>query len=87
VADILRADYINSLPQPFIARFYGGDEWPVHDIGVDVGLLRIDVCGLLSVKSFSDVRRFIDDDGVEHDPEDWYVDSVPLPDPPKETPK
>ena len=40
MVDILRMDYINSLPQPFIARFYGGSEWPVYDIEVQTGLLR-----------------------------------------------
>ena len=74
MSDRLRMDYINSLPQPFIARFYGGDEWPVHDIEVQTGLLRIDVCGLLQVKRMSEVKLFRDADGVEHDAETFYSD-------------
>jgi hypothetical protein len=40
-------DFINSLPQPFMANFIGKERWPVYDIAVDGGLLRIDVCGML----------------------------------------
>lgn len=67
-------DYINSLPQPFIGRFIGGDEWPIYDIDVQTGLLRIDVCGKLQAKDIADVRFFRDDDGVEHDSETFYSD-------------
>lgn len=74
MADLLRMDYINSLPQPFIAHLYGNREWPVHDIDVETGLLRIDVCGLLDVKHISDVRFFRDMDGVEHDADSFYID-------------
>lgn len=75
--DRLRMEHINSLPQPFIAHFYGGSEWPVNDIEVQTGLLRIDVCGLLEVKHIGDVRFFRDDDGVEHDSETFYSDFLP----------
>jgi len=76
--DKLRMDYINSLPQPFIAHFYGGDEWPVNDIEVGTGLLRIDVCGKLQVKHIGDVRFFRDETGVEHDSETFYTDYEPI---------
>lgn len=72
--DRLRMDYINSLPQPFIAHFYGGSEWPIYDIEVGTGLLRIDVCGKLDVKHIGDVKYFRDADGVEHDSETFYTD-------------
>jgi hypothetical protein len=68
-------DHINSLPQPFIGVFIGGgDRWPIEDIDVQTGLLRIDVCGKLQVKHISDVRHFIDADGDIHDAESFYVD-------------
>jgi len=73
-SDKLRIDYINILPQPLIGRFIGGDEWPVWDIDVQTGLLRIDVCGKLQVKEIADVRYFRDADGVEHDSETFYSD-------------
>ena len=72
--DKLRMDYINSLPQPFIAHFYGGDEWPVCDIEVQTGLLRIDVCGKMQAKHIGAVRFFRDADGKEHDSETFYTD-------------
>jgi len=67
-------EYINSLPQPFIAQLWGGGMWPVHDIEVQTGLLRVDVCGLLEVMHIRDVRFFRDADGVEHDSESFYSD-------------
>ncbi len=77
MSDLLRMDYINSLPQPFFAHFYGGSEWPVHDIDVETGLLRIDVCGLLDVKHIGDVKFFRDMDGVEHDADSFYNEDEP----------
>lgn len=77
MADLLRMDHINSLPQPFIAKLYGGSEWPVHDIDVETGLLRIDVCGKLDVKHIGDVRSFMDANFVEHDADDFYVEDEP----------
>lgn len=74
MTDLLKIDYINSLPQPFIATFAGGVEWPVYDIDVQTGCLRIDVCGLLDIKHITDVRHFTDMDGVEHDSDSFYID-------------
>ncbi len=73
MADLLKMGYINSLPQPLISRFYGGSEWPIYDIDVETGLLRIDVCGKLEVKHIGDVKFFRDDCGEEHDSEDFYL--------------
>ena len=70
--DLLRMDYINNLPQPFIAHFCGGYEWPIYDIDVETGLLRIDVAGKLQVKHISEVIYFIDIEGVRHDAETFY---------------
>lgn len=77
MSDLLRIDHINSLPQPFFAHLYGGSEWPVFDIDVETGLLRIDVCGLLDVKHIGDVRFFRDMDGVEHDADSFYNEDEP----------
>lgn len=77
MADLLRMDHINSLPQPFIAKFYGGSEWPVHDIDVETGLIRIDVCGKLEIKHVGDVRSFRDVDGGEHDADSFYAEELP----------
>ena len=72
MSDLLKIEYINSLPQPFIAYFYGGSEWPIYDIDVETGLIRIDVMGLLEVKYISDVKFFRDANGTEHDAESFY---------------
>jgi hypothetical protein len=72
--DKLKMDAINALPHPLIARFCGGDIWPVHDIDVETGLMRIDVCGRLQVKEFAEVMEVRDGDGGLHDPDDFYND-------------
>lgn len=71
--DLLNMEYINSLPQPFIARFVGGDTWEVYDIDVETGLLRINVCGRLQIMSIGEVTSFIDANGDEHDAESFYL--------------
>ena len=78
-ADLLDMAYINSLPQPFLAQKWGskGDDWlwPVHDIEVQTGLVRIDVCGKLDVLHMGDIKRFKDDKGKWHDADDFYSDA------------
>lgn len=74
MSDLLKMDYINSLPQPFLFRFVGGSTWPVNDIDVETGCLRIDVCGKLEVKHFGDVVEITDGNFQKHDPETWYTD-------------
>jgi hypothetical protein len=73
--DVLDMAYINSLPQPFLARERGGWEWEVHDIEVETGLVRINVCGLLSVRQISDFIGFQDINGVLHPAEGFYIDA------------
>jgi hypothetical protein len=73
MSDVLRMDYINGLPHPFLARFCGDKTWwPVNDFEVGTGLMRIDVCGKLQVKSFGDVMEIQDGDGQLHDPDTFY---------------
>lgn len=74
--DLLRMDYINSLPQPFLVTLIGGDEWPIHDIDVETGLIRIDVCGKLQAMHIGEATAFTDMDGVKHDAESFYSDYV-----------
>jgi hypothetical protein len=76
MTDLLRMEYINSLPHPFLARFSGEKDWwwPVNDFEVQTGLLRIDVCGKLEVKSFCEVMEIRDGDHVTHDPDTFYSD-------------
>ena len=77
MSDLLRMEYINSLPQPFTARFCGDKEfWPVNDFEVGTGLMRIDVVGLLEVRRFGEVMEIQDGDGMSHDPDTFYSDWV-----------
>jgi hypothetical protein len=72
--DLLDIDYINSLPQPLIGVFFSGDRWPIVDIDVQTGVLRIDVCGKLQVMRIGDAKEFVDADGGIHDSESFYID-------------
>ena len=74
MSDLLRFDYINSLPHPLIAVYRDGWEFPVHDIEVQCGLVRIDVMGKLQVCDIVDFKCLKDDFGVEHDIDTFFVD-------------
>jgi hypothetical protein len=75
MSDVLRMDYINSLPQPFLVRFCGDKIWwPVNDFEVETGMMRIDVCGKLQAMHFSEVMEIRDGDHQAHDPESFYTD-------------
>lgn len=74
MSDLLQMDYINSLPQPFMVTFVGGDSWPVYDICVETGLIRIDVCGLHEIKDIGEVKFFTDADGDNHKAETFYCE-------------
>jgi hypothetical protein len=41
---------------------------------VQTGLLRINACGMLQHIDITDVQKFIDMDGIEHDPDTFYAD-------------
>ena len=73
-ADLLDMDYINSLPQPLWANHLRA-WWPVHDIDVKTGMLRIDACGLLDVLHIGGLLKFRDDSGTEHHADDFYAES------------
>lgn len=76
MADLLRMDYINSMPQPFYVRLLGDKEiqWPVESICVETGCARIDVCGMLHVVRVSDFSFMMTADGDEVDIESLYCD-------------
>lgn len=75
--DLLDMAYINSLPQPFMGRMLGGSKWPVYDLDVQTGLVRIDVSGLLQVTHIAEFTMFSDAFGVEHSAEGFYADALP----------
>ena len=45
--------------------------WPIHDIELDCGLIRIDVCGLLEILDLGDVAK-IKWEGGAVDQDDFY---------------
>ncbi|HEJ7993715.1 hypothetical protein [Serratia marcescens] len=74
--DLLNMELINSLPGPLWGSENGKDWWwPIHDIDVQTGLLRIDVCGLLEVKHILDFRVIRDDSQTMHAPDDFYLEN------------
>ena len=75
MSDALRMDYINSLPQPFLATISGSD-WEVYDFEVQCGIMRIIVCGKLQICDVIDASVFTDADGAKHDPDSFYSDYV-----------
>jgi len=72
--DLLKMDFINSLPQPLLATLYGDKDckWEINDIDVETGLLRINVCGKLQIMHIGDVNFFTDMNGDIHDADDFY---------------
>lgn len=74
MSDLLRIGYINDLPQPFMAKLLGGDEWEVLFICVETGCMTINVCGLSQPTHINEVDYFVDADGGKHDSETFYSD-------------
>lgn len=71
MADKLNMDLINSLPQPFYTTCKFG--WPIHDIDVEAGLMRLDVMGKLDVTHIAEHYTVRDQDGNVHETDDWYL--------------
>lgn len=74
--DLLRMDYINSLPHPITVRLLGDKDftYPLHAICVETGCLQFDVYGLLEPSHISEIYAFKDDDGIIHDTDTFYSD-------------
>lgn len=73
MSDKLRMDFINSLPQPFFARFGGSTAWwPIIDLDVETALCRLDIMGRMQVESFADVVELKDGFGNVRDPNDFW---------------
>lgn len=76
--DLLDMDWINSLPQPLFVTKYSRDYlWPVIDIEVQTGLLRIDVVGLSETWHWGDVWLVQDGAGREYEGYAFYSDAIP----------
>lgn len=76
--DLLDMDWINSLPQPLFVTKHSRDYlWPVIDIEVETGLLRIDVVGLSETWHWGDVWLVQDGAGREYEGYAFYSDAIP----------
>lgn len=76
MCDLLSMDKINALPHPLFANTGGGTWWPVCDIDVQTGFMRIDVMGKLDVLHFGGLICLRDADGIEHDVDDFYNEAA-----------
>lgn len=76
MSDLLNINFINSLPQPIWVRQWGREsfDWPLYEICVETGLMKIDVCGKLDNLHIGDVAQFKDDAGNIYDSEEFYLE-------------
>lgn len=76
MTDLLNIDFINSLPQLLWVRQWGREsfDWPLYEICVETGLMKIDVCGKLDKLHIGDVAQFKDDAGNIYDSEEFYLE-------------
>ena len=75
MGDILKADFINALPQPLYIRLIGDKKimWPVESICVETGMARIDVCGMLQATHISEFSFMMTADGDEVEIDELYI--------------
>lgn len=71
--DILNMKKFNSLPSPVTARMCGGGEYWIETLCVQTGCMHLDVCGQLDLSHISELLMFIDANGNEHNPDDFYL--------------
>ncbi len=74
--DILKLKEFNALPSPVTARMCGGGEYWIESLCVQTGFMRLDVSGQIDHSEFSMVKILIDSDGVEHEPDDFWIDEL-----------
>lgn len=73
--DVLKADALNALPGPLLARLAGSNwEYEIIDIEPEIATARINVCGLSQVVDFIEIMELKDINGTAHDPEDFWHD-------------
>lgn len=78
MTDLLKMDYINSLPQPFYVQFFGSESWwPVVSICVETGFMQLDACGKIFCECIGSVKSIKDQNFNLHDPETFYQEEIP----------
>jgi len=73
--DCIDGAKLNALPGPLIVLFVGDKDsgWGLESVCVETGVVRYNVCGLIDHDHFSCVKKIIDADGNEHDPDDFWL--------------
>ena len=75
MTDKLDMNAINSLEGPLQARFCGDTWiWPIYDIDVETGLMRIDVSGKTDIKHYSELAEIRDVSGATYDPDIFWLE-------------
>lgn len=72
--DMLNMEMINRIGQMYIRQY--GDRhiwWPLYEVCVQTGFMKVDVCGLLQNMHFDDIAEIKDDSGEKYDPEIFYL--------------
>lgn len=75
LGDKIDMEKFNKLPGPVTARMLGGSEYWIETLDVQTGCMRIDVCGQIDHTHFGEVTLLIDQDGNEHDPDDFWLEA------------
>ena len=73
--DKLNLPKFNKLPSPVTARMIGGGEYWIETLDVQTGAMRLDVSGQIDHEDFVMVEILVDSGGVEHDPDDFWIDT------------
>ncbi len=68
--DKLNFDMINDAGQLY------ADGWPIYEVCVQTGLMKIDVCGKLDRLHWSDVVRLTDENNRELDKYSFYLENA-----------
>lgn len=76
MADLLDMGWINKQQHPLWVQTLNS-WWPVHDLDVETGLIRIDVCGMLDVIHVGSIFGFRDGNLIEYPVEALYSDAIP----------
>jgi hypothetical protein len=74
MADKLNKAKLDALPHPLFAMRCGLDQWPIFDICVETGLVRIDVLGKLQTIDFAEILEIRDACDITHDGDDFYIE-------------
>lgn len=68
--DILNFDMINAAGQLY------ADGWPIYEVCVQTGLMKLDVCGKLDNARWSEIIKLTNDNGEDLDSDSFYLEET-----------